>query len=129
MPMPTSVSLKASISMAENIMLKRVGARTHPCFTPFAHREWLGYLTTVLNSSQHAIMKLLYNGNEFLGASIHCHDSPKAISTYSVKGLGQIDIGGIQVSILLLTLLLELSSSKHHVNSSTFFLEVTLALW
>ena len=35
MPMPTSVSLKASVSMAENIMLKRIGARTHPCFTPF----------------------------------------------------------------------------------------------
>ena len=74
-------------------------------------------------------MKLSYNGNKFLGASILCHDSPKAISADSVKGLGQINIGGVQVSILFLTLLLELSSSKHHVNSPTFLLEPTLALW
>ena len=31
---PTSPSRKASVSMAENIMLKRVGAKTQPCFTP-----------------------------------------------------------------------------------------------
>ena len=73
-------------------------------------------------------MKLSYNCNEFLGASILCHDSPKAISADSVKGLGQIDIGGVQVSILFLTLLF-VSSSEHHVDSPTFFLEATLALW
>ena len=28
-------SLKASVSMAENMRLNRVGARTQPCFTPF----------------------------------------------------------------------------------------------
>ena len=33
--MPSSLSCEASCSMAANIMLKGVGARTQPCFTPF----------------------------------------------------------------------------------------------
>ena len=44
------------------------GAKTHSCFTPF-EAEWLGYLTVVLNSSQHAIMKMSCNGDEFSGDS------------------------------------------------------------
>ena len=34
-PTPISLSLKASVSIAENMRLKRVGARTQPSFTPF----------------------------------------------------------------------------------------------
>ena len=34
MGMPGEVSLKASVSMAENIRLNSVGARTQPCFIP-----------------------------------------------------------------------------------------------
>ena len=34
-PMPTTESLKASDSIAKNMSLKSIGARTHPCFTPF----------------------------------------------------------------------------------------------
>ena len=33
--MPSSLYCEASRSMAANTMLKRVGTRTHPCFTPF----------------------------------------------------------------------------------------------
>ena len=61
-------------------MLKRMGTRRD--------REWLAYLTVVLNSSQHASMKLSYNGDEFLGAAILSHDFQKAFSADSVKGLG-----------------------------------------
>ena len=35
MGMPGEVSLKASVSIAENIRLNSMGARTQPCFTPF----------------------------------------------------------------------------------------------
>ena len=38
MPMPMSVSAKASVNIAENIRLNSVGARTQPCFTPFDTR-------------------------------------------------------------------------------------------
>ena len=34
MSIPSSLSRKASVSMAENMMLKSVGAGTQPCFTP-----------------------------------------------------------------------------------------------
>ena len=35
MPMPPSTSPKASVSIAENMRLNSVGARTQPCFTLF----------------------------------------------------------------------------------------------
>ena len=34
MPIPVSESAKASVSMAENMRLNSVGARTQPCLTP-----------------------------------------------------------------------------------------------
>ena len=34
-PIPTLASLKASVNIAENMRLNRVGAKTQPCFTPF----------------------------------------------------------------------------------------------
>ena len=39
MPMPMSVSAKASVNIAENIRLNSVGARTQPCFTQFDTRN------------------------------------------------------------------------------------------
>ena len=38
---PTSPLRNASVSMAENIILKRVGASTQPCFTPFVTKNGL----------------------------------------------------------------------------------------
>ena len=38
-PMPISVSAKASVNMAKNIRINRVGAMTQPCFTPFDTRN------------------------------------------------------------------------------------------
>ena len=38
MGIPSLLSLKASASMAENIMLNKVGAKTHPCLTPLVTR-------------------------------------------------------------------------------------------
>ena len=41
MSKPGLASRKASVSIAENIMLNSVGARTQPCFTPFVTgSEW-----------------------------------------------------------------------------------------
>ena len=55
-------------------------------------------------------------------------DFPEALSTHGIKGLGQIDVGRVQVNNLFLTLLLKLSSSKDHVDSPAFSTEAALAL-
>ena len=41
-PSPTSSSLNAAVSMAENVSLNRVGARTQPYFTPFETENGAG---------------------------------------------------------------------------------------
>ena len=83
------------------MMLKRVGARTHPCLTPFVMEK-----ATELSplSCLHAIIKLSNNGDEFFGAAIFCRDSPKAVSADHVKCLGQINISQVEVNVLFLTL-------------------------
>ena len=110
--------------MAENMRLNKVGARTHPCFTPL--ETWNGSefspLSWTLASMPHDAYKLT-------GATILCHNSPEAISTDGVKRFRQIDKGGVEVNILFLALLLELSDSKHYVGSSTAFPKATLTLW
>ena len=74
-------------------------------------------------------MKLSDDSDEFVKASVLSHDSPKAISADGVKGLGQNDKGGVQVSVLFMTFLLELSGSEHHVDSPTIFPETKLTFW
>ena len=71
-------------------------------------------------------MKLSDDGGEFVRASVLSHESPKAISADGVKGLGQIDRGGVQGSFLFLTYLLKLSGSEHHVDSPAIFPETAL---
>lgn len=58
-------------------------------------------------------MKLSSNGDELSKA---------------IEGLGQIDISGVKVGILFLTLLLLMLSRKHDVHHPAFILEATLDL-
>ena len=51
-----------------------------------------------------AIMELFHHGDE-PWAAVFGHDPPQALTTDSVDGLGQIDVGGEQVGILFLTFL------------------------
>ena len=74
-------------------------------------------------------MELPHYGGELFGTSKFGHDFPEALSANSVVRLGEVDKGGEYVGILLMTLLLQLSGSKHHVDGPTFFPEATLALW
>ena len=69
--MTTFSSLKASVSIAEKSMLKRVGARTQPCF--------------------HAIVEKTDNVDEFFRTPKLSHDFPKAISVDSVESLSQVN--------------------------------------
>ena len=73
-------------------------------------------------------MKLSKDGDEFFGAAVFCHDSPKGVPADRVKCLGQINISRVEVSLLFPTLLLQMSCSKYHVNSPTFLTEAALTL-
>ena len=74
-------------------------------------------------------MELACDGDELSWTTILFHDPPEALSTNSVKSLGQINVGRVQVSVLLLALFLELPSCKYHVNGPAILAESTLALW
>ena len=74
-------------------------------------------------------MKLFHHGDELPWAAELGHDLPQALTTDSVEGLGQIDVGGEQVGILLLTFLLKLPCSEHHVRCPALFPESTVTLW
>ena len=79
-----------------------------------------GEFSFVLHPCMHTTMKLSNDGDEFFRAAVFCHDSPRTVSADHVKYLAQINISRVLVSVLFLTLLLQLSCSKHHVNSHSF---------
>ena len=56
------------------------------------------------------------------------NDFQQPIMANSVKGLGQVHKGHVEAEILFRTLLMQLSCSKHHVNSSTALLKAILTL-
>ena len=89
--MPTFSFLKASVSIAEKSMLKRVGARTQPCFTPFVTGNGSEEFTIVLHSGFHAIVEKTDNVDDFFRAPKLRHDFPKAISVDSVESLSQVN--------------------------------------
>ena len=128
MPIPLSEPLNASNSIAENMILKRVGTRTHPCLTPFVRGKGYETFSVVLHPFMRTVMKLSNDGHDFFGAAVFCYDSSEAVSVDHVKCLGQINISRLEVSVLFLTLLWHLSCSRHHVNSLTFLTEASLTL-
>ena len=126
MSIPISVPLDASNSVTENMMLKRVRAKTHLCLTPFvtgkaAELSSLSCTLACMPSWNCLTMVMIF-------WTVFWHDSPKAVSADRVKYLDQINISRVEVSVLFLILLLKLSCSKHHVNSPTFLTEAALTL-
>ena len=116
----------SDLTDAMEVRLKRVGAMTQPCFTPLVTANgWdaslLACTLACMPSWNCRMLKTNFR------ASILGHDLPQAVSADSVKRFGKIDIGGVQVGILFLALLLELSGSEHHVDCSPFFTKPTLA--
>ena len=76
-----------------------------------------------------AIMELFHHGDELPWAAVLVHDPPPTLTTYSVEGLGQTDVGGEQVCILYLTFLLKVLCSERHAYGPVLFPESTLAIW
>ena len=83
-------------------------------FNIVCDRERLICLIDILNPCLNAIMELFHHGDELPWAVVFGHDPPQALTTDSVEGLGQIDVGGKQVGISFLTFLWKLPCSKHH---------------
>jgi hypothetical protein len=73
-------------------------------------------------------MELSNDGDELYWASVLRHNSPKTLSAYSVKSLGQIDVSGIQVGVLFLKLHLQLTCCEHHVDCTAILPEAALTL-
>ncbi len=126
MLMPGSVSWKASVSTAWNIMLNSVRASTHPCFTAFVTGK------VDLHHQVHKracscgigiLYKSVFQGNQtYSWSSKAAHDLRYWMSWSSpwMQCKGQ--------HFFFLALLLRLSGSKYHVYCSSFFPEATLAL-
>ena len=96
---------KAFVSMTENIILNRVGARTQPCLTPL--------VSIIENFHHHAIVKLPNDCREFfLGGwgggwgfrrnfSMICR-RPSLLNVNRNKCFGQINKGHVEVLMLFL---------------------------
>ena len=101
---PSWQSWKASVTVAENTILKSVGARTQPCFTPFDSllESILTRLRHVQNFNHYAFVKLSYGRYEFAGTAKLLLCRPQAVSAYRIEGLGQVSKGHKEVAILLM---------------------------
>ena len=125
-----SLSWKVSVSIAENIMLKRVGASTQPWFTPLVTGNGAEDSSSVVQDvGLHAIVELSHLQDESVRAPELAHHFLEPLTTVSVKGLGKVDKGRVQVDIFFLTFFLQLPGSKHHVSGSPFLPEATLVFW
>ena len=87
-PIPTSPSLKAPVSMTENMRLNSVGAKT-VLLHAIADRKGFGCLTVVLDSCLHAIMELLHHGDQLPWACVLGHDLPQTFSKYYPASIRQ----------------------------------------
>ena len=127
MSKPELASRKASVSIAENIMLNSVGARTQPCFTPFVTGK--GVEDSLSSRSLHSIVKRSDHLDEFVWASELAHDLPETVAADGVECFGEVDKCCVKVDILFLAFFLQLTCSKYHVGGTSLFPESTLALW
>ena len=110
-PNPTLPSWKASLSMARNIMLNKVGAIMQPCLAPWVTTNSCegspSSCTLPTMPSWNCLTKVM----SMLGHPKLAHDFPHAIMADGVKGIGQVHEGGVVADNLFLRLLLQLLCS------------------
>ena len=125
---PLSPSWKASVSMAENIMLSSVEASTQPCLTSFVtgnDSENSPSFWTLASIPSWNCRTIAMNLAEQPNFAI-LFQSP---SRLTVKCFGKVDKGHVEVHILFLAFFLKMSCFKNHVYCSSVFSESTLAFW
>ncbi|VDN10344.1 unnamed protein product, partial [Dibothriocephalus latus] len=91
----------ASISMADNMILKKVGASTYPCFTAFVTAKASDTIPC-----SHPVVELAYQVDEVIRAAEFMHDFTESVLVHRVEGFSQVQEGSVKVSMHLLTLLL-----------------------
>ena len=117
---PLSPSWKASVSMAENIMLKSVEASTQPCLTPFV---------TGNGSENSPSFWPLASISSWNCRTIAMNLAGQLNFAIIFQCFGKVDKGHVEVHILFLAFFLKLSCCKDHVYCSSVFPESTLTFW
>jgi len=108
----------------------KVGARTHPCFTPV----WTTNISPISPSTKtadamHAIRKKPDHGDQDLRASKLLKNQPQSRSVNRVKCFGQVNETCIQVFIFLSAFLLDLTCCKDHIHCSSLWAKATVRFW
>ena len=125
MVIPASVLESAENSMVANIRLNRVGAKSHPCFTPLDTGK--GSDTAVFHyASHHAIMERSDDADKLWWTAKLGQNGPQALTTDGIKRLRQVHKQDVEVLVLFTALLLQLAKSEDHVDCSPIAPEATL---
>ena len=119
---PLSPSWKASVSMAENIMLNSVEASTQPCLAPFVIGNGSENSPSFWTLASIQSWSCRTTAMNLAGQPKLCHNFPKSLTTDNVKCFGKVDKGHIESHILFLAFLLKLPCCENHVNCSLSFL-------
>ncbi|BHF64042.1 Peptidyl-prolyl isomerase cwc27 [Sparganum proliferum] len=101
--------------MAVDMRLKRVGARTQPCFTPLVTAN----ASVVRDSRHHAIVELTHHLNYSVRTAEFLHDFLQAVAINRVEEFRQLREGRVEVGPHLLTVFLQLTGGKDHASGST----------
>ena len=120
--LPASRSLKAPFSIAEDIKLNTVGARTQPCL-----RRWrLGKNLTVHHHQGLGLACPPGTGEGewwICGAAKLAHGFAQSVSADCVECLREIHRGGVEVAVLFQKLSLQLAGGNYHVDCSLTCME------
>ena len=116
--------------MAANTMLKRLEARTQPCFTPFVTRNEsevppLSGTVALVPSCNWRTSAVHYLGQPNFSIISHS-PSLLTVSNTLVKSMNVMKSSSY---VLLLAFLLQLAGSKDHINGPTATSEAALTLW
>ena len=99
---------------------EKSGGLNTSLLNPICDGKGCGAFFIVLRSCMHAVMKLSNDGDEFFGAAVFYHDSPKDVSVDHVKCLGQINKKSNRgqcsvLDIFLVTVLQQTPCQQSHV--------------
>lgn len=118
-------SLKASDSIAENMMLNSVGARTQPCLTvSVGHLKDFRHVA----SGCHCVVEMADDCKKLAGAAIFSHNFPVCFMADRVEGLGEVSKGCVEVAVFLYIFLSKLASCEYHDDSPSTCAKAALAL-
>ncbi|BHF69469.1 hypothetical protein SprV_0301251400 [Sparganum proliferum] len=105
--------------------LKRVGAKTQPCFIPLVTAN--ASETAPFPVTRAIIVKLTHYLGESPGTVECLHDSPQSFAIHRGKGFRPIHKVRVEVDLHLLTFLLQLAGEEDHVGGAAMMVFVELS--